>query len=115
MNLGITGTGNIGGIIARRLSAAGHDVRSRIQEVWKGSRPAPTKSVRLRLTFLDLLSRCGCVFAADWKKEISHFAENIRRFMERIGRGEPPAVAARDCARTVLLTFDAYPMAGENG
>jgi predicted dehydrogenase len=33
--------------------------------------------------------------------------------LNRIGRGEPPAVTARDCARAVTLTFDAYRMAGE--
>jgi predicted dehydrogenase len=33
--------------------------------------------------------------------------------LERIARGDPPAVTARDCARAVSLTFDAYRMAGE--
>jgi len=33
--------------------------------------------------------------------------------LERIGRGDPPAVTAHDCARAVSLTFDAYRMAGE--
>jgi predicted dehydrogenase len=33
--------------------------------------------------------------------------------LDRIGRGEPPAVTARDCARAVTLTFDAYRAAGE--
>jgi predicted dehydrogenase len=33
--------------------------------------------------------------------------------LNRIARGEPPAVTARDCARAVRLTFDAYRMAGE--
>jgi predicted dehydrogenase len=33
--------------------------------------------------------------------------------LDRVGRGDPPAVTARDCARAVSLTFDAYRMAGE--
>ncbi len=33
--------------------------------------------------------------------------------LDRIGRGDPPAVTARDCARAVSLTFDAYRLAGE--
>jgi predicted dehydrogenase len=33
--------------------------------------------------------------------------------LDRIGRGEPPPASARDCARAVSLTFDAYRMAGE--
>jgi predicted dehydrogenase len=33
--------------------------------------------------------------------------------LERIERGEPPAVNARDCARAVSLIFDAYRMAKE--
>jgi predicted dehydrogenase len=33
--------------------------------------------------------------------------------LDRIGRGEPPAVTARDCARAVSLVFDAYRAAGE--
>jgi predicted dehydrogenase len=33
--------------------------------------------------------------------------------LERIGRGDPPAVTAHDCARAVSLTFDAYHVAGE--
>jgi predicted dehydrogenase len=33
--------------------------------------------------------------------------------LNRIGRGEPPPATARDCARAVSLTFDAYRMAGE--
>jgi hypothetical protein len=92
MNLGITGTGNIGGIIARRLSAAGHDVRSRIQEVWKGSRPAPTKSVRLRLTFLDLLSRCGCGSCSRLGKGNQSFC---RKYQKIYGKDRPWRAARR--------------------
>jgi predicted dehydrogenase len=33
--------------------------------------------------------------------------------LDRIGRGQPPAVTARDCARAVSLVFDAYRAAGE--
>jgi predicted dehydrogenase len=33
--------------------------------------------------------------------------------LDRIARGDPPAATARDCARAVSLTFDAYRMAGE--
>jgi predicted dehydrogenase len=33
--------------------------------------------------------------------------------LDRIGRGEPPPASARDCARAVSLTFDAYRVAGE--
>ena len=33
--------------------------------------------------------------------------------LDRVGRGDPPAVTARDCARAVSLTFDAYRMTGE--
>jgi predicted dehydrogenase len=33
--------------------------------------------------------------------------------LDRLGRGDPPAATARDCARAVKLTFDAYRMAGE--
>jgi predicted dehydrogenase len=33
--------------------------------------------------------------------------------LDRIGRGEPPAVTARDCERAVSLVFDAYRAAGE--
>ena len=33
--------------------------------------------------------------------------------LDRIGRGEPPPATARDCARAVALTFEAYRMAGE--
>lgn len=33
--------------------------------------------------------------------------------LDRIGRGEPPPASARDCARAVSLTFDAYRLAGE--
>jgi predicted dehydrogenase len=33
--------------------------------------------------------------------------------LDRIGRGDPPPATARDCARAVSLTFDAYRIAGE--
>ena len=33
--------------------------------------------------------------------------------LDRLGRGELPPATARDCARAVSLTFDAYRMAGE--
>ncbi len=33
--------------------------------------------------------------------------------LDRIGRGDPPPATARDCARAVSLTFDAYRLAGE--
>jgi hypothetical protein len=37
----------------------------------------------------------------------------VKDCLDRIGRGEPPAASARDCARAVTLTFDAYRMAHE--
>lgn len=36
----------------------------------------------------------------------------VRDCLDRIGRGEPPPASARDCARAVSLTFDAYRVAG---
>ena len=33
--------------------------------------------------------------------------------LNRIGQGDPPPASARDCARAVSLTFDAYKLAGE--
>lgn len=38
----------------------------------------------------------------------------VRDCLDRIGRGEPPPATARDCARAVSLTFDAYRAAGES-
>jgi len=37
----------------------------------------------------------------------------VKDCLDRIGRGEPPPASARDCARAVSLTFDAYRAAGE--
>jgi predicted dehydrogenase len=37
----------------------------------------------------------------------------VKDCLDRIGRGEPPPSSARDCARAVSLTFDAYRAAGE--
>ena len=50
MKVGIIGTGNIGGTIARKLKAAGHDVRIANSRVWKGSGLSRMKSARARLT-----------------------------------------------------------------
>ena len=38
----------------------------------------------------------------------------VKDCLDRIGRGEPPPASARDCARAVSLTFDAYRSAGES-
>jgi predicted dehydrogenase len=38
----------------------------------------------------------------------------VKDCLDRIGRGEPPPASARDCARAVSLTFDAYRAAGES-
>ena len=54
MKIGVIGTGNIGGTLARKLSAAGHDVRVAIPEGWKGSGLSPMKSVRPPLTPAEL-------------------------------------------------------------
>src|SRR5262249_38800878 len=37
----------------------------------------------------------------------------VKDCLDRIGRGEPTPASARDCARAVSLTFDAYRAAGE--
>jgi predicted dehydrogenase len=37
----------------------------------------------------------------------------VKDCLDRIGRGDPPPATARDCARAVALTFDAYRIAGE--
>jgi predicted dehydrogenase len=37
----------------------------------------------------------------------------VKDCLDRLGRGEPPPASARDCARAVSLTFDAYRAAGE--
>jgi predicted dehydrogenase len=44
---------------------------------------------------------------------LSGWPRVVDECLNRIGRGEPPPATARDCARAVSLTFDAYRMAGE--
>ncbi len=44
---------------------------------------------------------------------VGSWAGAVADCLDRIGRGDPPATTARDCARAVALTFDAYRMAGE--
>src|SRR5262245_7463047 len=44
---------------------------------------------------------------------VGSWAGVVKDCLDRIGRGEPPPSTARDCARAVTLTFDAYRIAGE--
>ena len=44
---------------------------------------------------------------------LSGWPRVVDECLNRIGRGEPPPMTARDCARSVSLIFDAYRMAGE--
>ena len=44
---------------------------------------------------------------------LSGWPRVVHECLDRIGRGEPPPVSARDCARAVSLIFDAYRMSGE--
>jgi len=44
---------------------------------------------------------------------LSGWPRAVRECLDRLARGEPPPVTARDCARAVSLCFDAYRIAGE--
>ena len=44
---------------------------------------------------------------------LSGWPRVVNECLDRIGRGDPPPMTARDCARSVSLIFDAYRMAGE--
>jgi predicted dehydrogenase len=44
---------------------------------------------------------------------LSGWPRVVDECLNRIGRGEPPPMTARDCARSVSLICDAYRMAGE--
>jgi predicted dinucleotide-binding enzyme len=55
MKIGVIGTGNIGGTLARKLSAAGHDVRVANSRGLDGSQGfSPMKSARPPLTPAEL-------------------------------------------------------------
>jgi predicted dinucleotide-binding enzyme len=54
MKIGVIGTGNIGGTLARKLSAAGHDVRVANSRGLEGVRLSPMKSARPPLTPAEL-------------------------------------------------------------
>ena len=67
MKIGIIGIGNIGGTLARKLSAAGHDVRALTPAALKASAHLRTKSAQKRGIYtqrsrvrksLSLLSLC---------------------------------------------------------
>jgi len=44
---------------------------------------------------------------------LSGWPRVVNECLDRVSRGEPPPMTARDCARAVSLIFDAYRMAGE--
>lgn len=44
---------------------------------------------------------------------LSGWPRAVHECLNRLARGEPPPVTARDCARAVSLVFDAYRIAGE--
>ena len=45
----------------------------------------------------------------DWR---AGFQEAVRQALEAYGRGDPPPMRARECARAVRLIFDSYRAAG---